>query len=147
MDRLTYTRELNEAARLLKEGNAELAEAILERLLEVGCLERRVDGDTRLYRSRNEPWQPMLAELRILGLKIDPANAATLDLLDYAAALYPSVARGEQSGDHSQETGSINQETPGWSYGGQQQPSHCRTDDPGAVEEHRVQRDGVDDEE
>src|SRR5262249_11754544 len=36
-----------------------------------------------------------------LGLGIDPANAATLDLLDHAASLYPAVASGLQSGDHN----------------------------------------------
>ena len=35
------------------------------------------------------------------ALQIDPANAATLDLLDHAASLYPAVASGEQSGDHN----------------------------------------------
>ncbi len=34
-------------------------------------------------------------------LQIDPANAATLALLDYAASLYPAVANGEQSGDRN----------------------------------------------
>src|SRR5213078_1156400 len=50
---------------------------------------------------RHAPWQPGLERLREVGLNIDLTNAATLDLLDYAASLYPGVARGEQSGDHS----------------------------------------------
>jgi SAM-dependent methyltransferase len=74
---------------------------ILERLVETGCTEARTDGDTRSYRLRHVPWRPELDRLRAIGLEIDPANAATLDLLDYAASLYPAVARGEQSGDHS----------------------------------------------
>ena len=74
---------------------------ILERLVETGCMEVRVDGDTRSYLLRRAPWEPELAQLRAVGLDISPANAATLDLLDYAAGLYPAVARGEQSGDHS----------------------------------------------
>jgi SAM-dependent methyltransferase len=74
---------------------------ILERLVETGCMEVRVDGNTRSYHLRRRPWEPDLAQLRAVGLNIDPGNAATLDLLDYAASLYPVVARGEQSGDHS----------------------------------------------
>jgi SAM-dependent methyltransferase len=74
---------------------------ILERLVETGCVEVGTDGDTRSYHLRHSPWQPELERLRAVGLNIDPANAATLDLLDHAASLYPAVARGEQSGDHS----------------------------------------------
>jgi SAM-dependent methyltransferase len=39
--------------------------------------------------------------LRAIGVNIDPANAATLDLLDHAASLYAAVASGQQSGDHN----------------------------------------------
>jgi SAM-dependent methyltransferase len=74
---------------------------ILERLVETGCMEVRVDGKTRSYHLRCAPWKPELAQLRAVGLNIDPANAATLDLLDHATSLYPAVARGELSGDHS----------------------------------------------
>jgi SAM-dependent methyltransferase len=74
---------------------------ILERLVETGCMEVRVDGATRSYHLRRAPWEPALAQLRAIGLNIDPANAATLDLLDHATGLYPAVARGEQSGDQS----------------------------------------------
>ncbi len=73
---------------------------ILERLVETGCIEARTNRDTRSYHLRHLPWQPGLEGLRAIGLNIDPANAATLDLLDHAASLYPAVARGEQSGDH-----------------------------------------------
>jgi SAM-dependent methyltransferase len=74
---------------------------ILERLVKIDCVEAQTNGKTRLYRLRNTPRQPDLANLRALGLKIDPGNAATLDLLDHAASLYPSVANGEQSGDQN----------------------------------------------
>jgi SAM-dependent methyltransferase len=74
---------------------------ILERLVETGCMEARTDADTRSYHLRHSPWQPELERLRAAGLNIDPANAATLDLLDHAASLYPVVARGEESDDHS----------------------------------------------
>ncbi len=74
---------------------------ILERLVETGCMEARTDGDTHSYHMRHAPWQPELERLRAVGLNIDPANAASLDLLDHAASLYPAVARGEQSGDQS----------------------------------------------
>ena len=55
----------------------------------------------RSYRLRNAPWKPDLKYLHALGLNIDPANAATLDLLDYAANAYLSLAMGRQSGDHN----------------------------------------------
>jgi SAM-dependent methyltransferase len=74
---------------------------ILERLVETGRAVARTDGDTRSYQLRQTPWQPDLEGLRAVGLNIDPANAATLDLLDHAASLYPAVASGEQSGDHN----------------------------------------------
>jgi SAM-dependent methyltransferase len=76
-------------------------EWILSRLLESGCLQMRDDGATRSYRLRNTPWNPDFKYLRTLGLNIVPANAATLDLLDYAASAYPAVATGRQSGDHN----------------------------------------------
>jgi SAM-dependent methyltransferase len=74
---------------------------ILERLVEIGCVEARTEGNTRVYHLRNAPWQPDLENLRAVGLQIDPANAATLDLLDHAASLYPVVANGGQSGDRN----------------------------------------------
>ena len=74
---------------------------ILERLVEAGCIEVRVDGNTRSYHLGRAPWEPQLAQLRAIGLAISPANAATLDLLDHVTSLYPAVARGEQSGDQS----------------------------------------------
>jgi SAM-dependent methyltransferase len=74
---------------------------ILERLVEIDSVEARTDGNTRLYHLRTTPRQPDLNSLRAAGLQIDPANAATLDLLDHAASLYPAVANGEQSGDRN----------------------------------------------
>jgi SAM-dependent methyltransferase len=74
---------------------------ILERLVETGCMEARTYADIRSYHLRHAPWHPDLQRLRAVGLDMDPNNAATLDLLDHAAGLYPMVARGDQSGDHS----------------------------------------------
>jgi SAM-dependent methyltransferase len=74
---------------------------ILERLVEIDCLETQSNANTRFYRLRQAPRQGSLKELRAAALNIDPANAATLDLLDHAASLYPAVANGEQSGDHN----------------------------------------------
>ena len=74
---------------------------ILTRLVETGCVEVQSDSGTRSYRLRKTPWQPDLGCLRALALNIDPGNAATLDLLDYAASLYGSVATGEKSGDQN----------------------------------------------
>ena len=73
---------------------------ILSRLLETGCIEAQSDGGTQSYRIGKAPWEPDLKHVRALGLNIDPANAATLDLLDYAASAYPAVATGRQ-GDHN----------------------------------------------
>ncbi len=74
---------------------------ILDRLVETGCTEARTDGDTRSYHLRHAPSQADLKRLRATGLSIDPGNAATLDLLDHAASLYPAVASGEQGGDQN----------------------------------------------
>lgn len=74
---------------------------ILARLVETGCLEVEGDGESRSYHLRKIPWDPDLKYLRALGLNIDPGNAATLDLLDLAASLYPAVATGRQNGDHN----------------------------------------------
>jgi SAM-dependent methyltransferase len=74
---------------------------ILERLVEIDCVEARTDGNIRFYHLRHTLRKPNLENLRIAGLQIDPANAATLDLLDHAASLYPVVANGEQSGDRN----------------------------------------------
>jgi SAM-dependent methyltransferase len=74
---------------------------MLERLVESGCAEARNNGESRCYHLRDALWQPDLKALRATGLSIDPANAATLDLLDHAASLYLAVASGQQSGDHN----------------------------------------------
>jgi SAM-dependent methyltransferase len=72
---------------------------ILERLVEIDCVEGRSDGNTRSYRLRHTLRKPDLENVRTATLQVDPANSATLDLLDHAASLYPVVANGEQSGD------------------------------------------------
>jgi SAM-dependent methyltransferase len=74
---------------------------ILARLLETGCVEVQSDSGTRSYRLGKTPWQPDLKSLRALALNTDPANAATLDLLDFAASAYPAVATDRQGGDHN----------------------------------------------
>src|SRR5262249_13128281 len=70
-------------------------------LFETDCLEGKGEGATGAYRLRNGMWKPDLKCLRALGLSIDSANAATLDLLDHAASHYPTVATGQQCDDHS----------------------------------------------
>ena len=72
---------------------------ILERLVEIDCVEARSDGNTRSYHLRHTLRKPDLENVRTATLQVDPANSATLDLLDHAASLYPVVANGEQSGD------------------------------------------------
>jgi SAM-dependent methyltransferase len=74
---------------------------ILARLLDAGCLQMRDDGAIRSYSLRNTTWQPDLETLRAVGLNIDPSNASTLDLLDYAASAYPASATGQKNGDHN----------------------------------------------
>ena len=74
---------------------------MLERLAESGCAEARNNGESRCYRLRDALWEPDLKALRAIGLSIDPANAATLDLLDHAASLYVAVATGRQDGDNN----------------------------------------------
>src|SRR5205823_605011 len=70
---------------------------LLERVVETNCIEAQSQsGDTRLYRLRRAPWASDLEQLRELAMEIDRGNAATLDLLDHAASIYPAVARGEQ---------------------------------------------------
>lgn len=52
---------------------------------------------------------PELADLRAIGITIDPGNAATLDLLEAAAAVYPKVAQGTSSGEEALfGTGNVN---------------------------------------
>jgi SAM-dependent methyltransferase len=53
------------------------------------------------YRASSSLRPPELAELRNIGLTIDPGNAATLDLLEAAAAVYPNVAQGKSSGEEA----------------------------------------------
>ena len=72
---------------------------ILQRLIETGCIEERTDADTRRYRLRETPKLTGIGRLRAAGINIDPANEATLDLLDHAASLYPAVAQGKQNGE------------------------------------------------
>jgi SAM-dependent methyltransferase len=101
IDHLSEWRSVDDLCRLLSfQSSFRFAlHWILERLVEIDCVEARTDGNTRFYRLRRTPRQPDLENLRAAGLRIDPANAATLDLLDHAASLYPAVANGEQSGD------------------------------------------------
>src|SRR5438105_8738660 len=72
---------------------------LLERLVETGCIGIETENSERSYRLLWSPWQPQCAELRAIALEIDGANASTLDLLDYAASLYPLVAGGKQNGE------------------------------------------------
>ncbi|HEX4707424.1 MAG TPA: class I SAM-dependent methyltransferase [Candidatus Udaeobacter sp.] len=72
---------------------------ILERLAETGCVEVRGNRESRSYRLQRPLWESDLKTLRAIGADIDPGNAATLDLLDHVAGLYPAAARNQQSGD------------------------------------------------
>lgn len=67
---------------------------LLERLAFAGLLATRQEEGVCYYRRADTWYRPELEHLRTIGLSIDPANAATLNLLDAAAAAYPVVARG-----------------------------------------------------
>lgn len=69
---------------------------LLRRVVETGCVE--AVPSTGKYRQVSNCWSPDLTAIRRIGLELAAGNAPTLDLLDYAASLYPLVARGE-SGD------------------------------------------------
>jgi polyketide synthase PksN len=103
VDQLDEWRSVDELCRLLSfQPRFKFALCwILERLVESGCAEARTDGPIRSYHLRQRPWQPDLKHWRAIGLTIDPANAATLDLLDHAASVYPAVAIGHPGGDHN----------------------------------------------
>jgi SAM-dependent methyltransferase len=73
---------------------------LLQRVVETDCIAVETPNDgQRLYRLASSPWQPQCSELRQIALGIDPANVSTLDLLDYAASLYPPIAAGKQNGE------------------------------------------------
>jgi polyketide synthase PksN len=69
--------------------------------VESGCAEAQANRSIRFYRLRYSPWEADLKRFHSVGLSIDPANAATLDLLAHAASLYPAVATGRQGDDHN----------------------------------------------
>ena len=70
---------------------------LMEAAVELGDLAREPHEDG-VYRVSGGS-QPRSTALRKSALAIDPANAATLDLLDYAAATYPLLARGEKTAE------------------------------------------------
>ena len=72
---------------------------LLDRLVETGCIERANDVEPATYQRKRCLSNGELAQLRSLAIEVDPANTATLDLLDHAASIYPVVARGEQTGE------------------------------------------------
>lgn len=55
----------------------------------------------RRYRTVDASWSPDLDAMRKGALEIDRRNAATLDLLDYAASVYPDIARAKVSADEA----------------------------------------------
>ena len=89
IDHLSHWRSVDDLGRLLSfQRSFKFAlHWILERLVEIDCVEARTEGDTRIYHLRHTPRLPNLENLRAAGLQIDPANAATPDLLDHAASL------------------------------------------------------------
>ena len=76
-------------------------EWLLARVAVADLVEISEEDGARSYRLTGELPPSQLVELRQTGLAIDPANAATLDLLDAAAAAYPTVARGTANGEQA----------------------------------------------
>ncbi len=74
---------------------------LLQRLRVAGLLLASQRDGCPVYRLGGKLRAPQLDALRHIGLSIDRDNAATLDLLDAAAAVYPSVAFGEASGEEA----------------------------------------------
>lgn len=74
---------------------------LLNLLASDDLLDRQQQGAVYYYRINDPLRPPQLAELRAIGLDIDPGNAATLDLLDTAAGVYPSIAQGKTSGEEA----------------------------------------------
>lgn len=103
VDRLTKWRSTDELCSLLAfQPRFTIAlHWMLERLVESGCVEAHSNRNTRFYRLRCDPWEPDLKGLYSLGLTIDPTNAATLDLLNHAASLYPDAAHNQTSSDQN----------------------------------------------
>ena len=102
-DKLTKWRSIDELCRLLcfQPRFTTALRWILERLVETGCAEAQRIRHLRFYRLRYPLWEADLKHFHAIGLAIDPANAATLDLLNHAAALYPAVAKGAHDTDHN----------------------------------------------
>jgi SAM-dependent methyltransferase len=71
---------------------------LIDAAVELGEIEVR-QGETLRYQAGADLPARDLTPLRDSVLAIDAANAATLDLLDCAASIYPAVARGQASGE------------------------------------------------
>lgn len=71
---------------------------LIDAAVELGEIEVRQGESLRYHRAADSRPRD-LTTLRDSVLAIDAANAATLDLLDYAASIYPAVARGEASAE------------------------------------------------
>ncbi len=74
---------------------------LLTRLAEAGHLERVRGENGSIYRLAQPFPAPDLAELRALGLAIDPANAPTLAILDAAGEAFPKVLTGALTGEQA----------------------------------------------
>ncbi|MBK8175214.1 MAG: class I SAM-dependent methyltransferase [Rhodospirillales bacterium] len=82
----------------LAKGFSAVLEWLLERLETAGILAVMPDANVRRYRLVEQPPDSDPAQLRAAAMTVDPANAATFDLLQTAASAYPALARGEIAG-------------------------------------------------
>lgn len=73
---------------------------LLETLVNLGLVER-AEAEDRRYRLRKPLSDPGLDRVAEACRAADPANAATLALLDAAGTAYPKVARGETTGQEA----------------------------------------------
>ena len=73
---------------------------LIDAAVDLGDIEVR-QGERLRYQMAADTRPRDLTPLRDRVLAVDPSNAATLDLLDYAASIYPAVARGEANAEHA----------------------------------------------
>lgn len=74
---------------------------LLRRLAEAGHLVRELETGGERFRSPAELPPAALAELREIGLAIDPAIRPTLAILDAAAETFPAVVSGRSTGEQT----------------------------------------------
>ena len=88
------------AARGYPQENRPALAWLLARLADAGHLDRS-PGRAPVFRLTRAFPTPELAELRAVGLAIDPAIAPTLAILDAAGEAFPTILTGAATGEHA----------------------------------------------